>query len=235
MKCLNKAAAGGSVLAAALGLLTNASLVLADGKQPVQGWATHGHDSQHTGVSSVKAQSMRKIHWTAPVDLAAVQTEGELLNHYGSPLITPANTVLVPVKTGPTDGFRVDARNGKDGTLKWTLTTDYSVPSTLFLPSFGPILSGNRVVMPAAGGTVLIRDQADSANGTVTRVAFYVLDAFNTDAATFAANVKINTPISADAQGNLFFGFIVSGPTSVPLQSGLARIGVDGKKTVLAI
>jgi hypothetical protein len=42
---------------------------------------------------------------------------------------------------------------------------------------------------------------------------------------------RSNTPISADAQGNLFFGFIVSGPTSVPLQSGVARIGIDGKST----
>jgi hypothetical protein len=220
---------GGSALSAALALLLNASPALAD-KQPVQPWTTQGHDAQHTGASSVKAQSMRAIHWQTPVDLQPVQSFGELLNHYGSPLITAQNTVIVPVKTGAFDGFRVEARSGKNGALKWTVDTDYSVPVSEFLPSFGPVLSNNKVIMPAAGGTLLIRD-ADAANGAVTRVAFYGLDAFDADSATFTANVKINTPISADAQGNLYFGFIVSGPTSIPLQSGLARIGIDGKNT----
>jgi hypothetical protein len=234
MKRLPIETLSGSLLCA-LALLTHSTPALADnGKPVVQAWTTHGHDAQHTGVSSVKAQPMRKIHWTAPVDLDPIQSFGELLNHYGSPLITAANTVIVPVKTGRSDGFRIDARNGKDGTLKWSLNTDYSVPQALFLPTFGPVLVNNRVVVPAAGGTVLIRDQANSANGTVTRVAFYGLEAFNADPATFSSNVKINTPITADAKGNLYFGFIVSGPTPVPLQSGLARIGADGRNSWVA-
>jgi hypothetical protein len=81
--------AGGSILSVALAPLTNTSPILADdGKQPAQGWTTRAHDAPQTGVSSVKAQSMRKIHWQTPVDLQPVQSFGELLNHYGSPLIT---------------------------------------------------------------------------------------------------------------------------------------------------
>jgi hypothetical protein len=166
-----------------------------------------------------------------PVDLQPALNSGNLLNHYGSPLITSQNTVIVPVKTGVSDGFRVEARAGQDGSSKWTLNTDYSVPSDTFLPSFGPTLSNDRVVMPAAGGTILVRDNADAADGTVTRMAFYGLDAFNADSATYTSNVKINTPITADSQGNLYFGFIVNGPTSVTLQSGLARVGIDGSGT----
>jgi hypothetical protein len=166
------------------------------------------------------------------VDLAPVLIAGELFNHYGSPLITSKNTVIVPVKTGPRNGFRLEARAGSNGALQWMLGTDYTVPSTsLFLPSFGPTLSHDRVAMPAAGGTILVRDHVDSAQGKVTRIAFYGLDAFNKDPATFSANVQINTPITSDRQGNLYFGFIVHGPTSIPLQSGLARIGADGKGT----
>jgi hypothetical protein len=233
MKCSIKTAAGGSMLSVALALLTNASPLLAEDnpKQPVQGWTTQAHDPQHTNVSSVKAQSMRKIHWQMPVDLQPVQEFGELLNHYGSPLITLQNTVVVPVKTGAFDGFRVEAHSGKNGLLKWMMNTDYSVPTEQFLPTFGPVLSNNKVIMPAAGGTLLVRDQPDAASGKVTRIAFYGLDAFNADPAMFTANVKINTPITADAQGNLYFGFIVSGPTSIPLDSGVARIGIDGKNT----
>jgi hypothetical protein len=165
------------------------------------------------------------------VDLQPQLNFGELLIHYGSPLITPKNTVIVPVKVGATDGFRVGARDGKDGALKWALDTDYSVPFASFTPSFGPVLSNGSVVMTAAGGTVLVREQADHEHGQVTRLAFYGLQNFEADPATFAANVQINTPITADREGNLYFGFIVLGPTSLGLQSGLARIGRDGSGT----
>jgi hypothetical protein len=233
MKCLKKTAAGASFLSMTLVLLTSAAPAFADGgdKQAVQGWTTQSHDAQHTGVSSVKAQSMRKIHWQTPTDLQPVLVAGELFNHYGSPLVTSQNTVIVPVKTGAFDGFRVEARSGRNGSLKWMLNSDFTVPPSLFLPSFGPTLSNDRVVMPAAGGTILVRDHADAADGTVTRVAFYGLDAFNADIAGFTANVRINTPITSDGRGILYFGFIVSGATSVAIQSGLARVGADGQGT----
>jgi hypothetical protein len=40
--------------------------------------------------------------------------------------------------------------------------------------------------------------------------------------------VKINTPLTADADGNLYFGFMVTGITPIGLRSGLARISPDG-------
>src|SRR5262250_3921507 len=69
-------------------------------------WSTHAHDAQHSGVSPVPSQKLAKIHWQVPVDLAL--PEGEILIHYGSPVITAKNTVIVPVKTG-TSSFRVQA------------------------------------------------------------------------------------------------------------------------------
>jgi len=62
---------------------------------------------------------LNAVHWTTPIDL--VNTGA--LAHYGAPLITPANTVLTPVRT-PT-GFEVRAFEGTTGRLKYTLTTDY--------------------------------------------------------------------------------------------------------------
>src|SRR3974390_253961 len=88
-------------------------------------WPTHSHDEQHTGVSSVASQPLAKIHWKTPVDLAV--PTGEIFIHYGSPLVTAANTVIVPVKTG-TNSFRVDARNGATGKRLWTQNTHYQAP-----------------------------------------------------------------------------------------------------------
>jgi hypothetical protein len=238
MKSFHKTAARWPVLSAVLVLFACSSSSpppANSGGTPLQrtpsAWTTGSRDAQHTGVSSISSQPLRRIHWQSPVDVQLQLNSGEILVHYGSPLITAQNTVIVPVKTGASDGFRVEARSGKDGSLLWMLNTDYSVPSAGFLPSFGPALSNNRVVMPAAGGTVLVRDNADTAGGTMTRLAFYGIDAFNADPATFTANVKINTPITTDSQGTLYFGFLVSGTTSVALQSGVARVAVDGTGT----
>lgn len=119
-------------------------------------WSTHAHDAQHTGISGFAGQSLHRIRWTTKVDLHPVLQFGELLIHYGSPLVTENNTVIVPVKTGD-NSFKVEALKGTDGSVLWTQHTDYQVPGAGFTPSFGPVLSKHRLIMPAAGGTVLVR------------------------------------------------------------------------------
>jgi hypothetical protein len=202
---------------------------------PLQGdtWVGYGHDAQHTGLSAAQSQPLQTIRWQTPVDLQP-QISPNLLTHYGSPAVTEQNTVIVPVKTGVTDGFRVEAHSGASGALLWTLDSDYSVPTADFTPPFGPALTQGGVAIPAAGGTVMLRASADQSQGTATRLAFYGIDNFNANAAAFTSTVKINTPISADSQGNLFFGFIVSGSNPLNLQSGVARIGHDGQGTWIA-
>ena len=86
-------------------------------------------------MSPVASQSLEGINWQTPVDLAP-QFSGEyLLIHYGSPVVTAGNTVIVPVKTGATEGFQLQARDGKTGALKWTVTTDYLLPPHGWTPS----------------------------------------------------------------------------------------------------
>ena len=85
-------------------------------------WMMYAGDPQHTAVSAVASQPLETIRWTTPVDLAP--PSGTILIHYGSPLATPSNTIIVPVKTGSSGGFRVDARNGQNGALIWSQTTD---------------------------------------------------------------------------------------------------------------
>jgi hypothetical protein len=192
----------------------------------IQGWPGHARDAQHSSLSSVAAQPLNKIHWQTPVDLNP--GFGEILIHYGSPLITPAGTVIVPVKTGP-NNFRIEAHNQATGALLWQQNTSYQVPASSFTPSFSPVLSHNKLYVPGSGGTVQVRQNPDQATGKILRLVFYGADNFNADPKAYNQSVKISTPITADSQGNIYFGFVVSGPNPIGLKSGLARISATGQ------
>jgi len=191
-------------------------------------WLTHSHDPQHTGISSVASQSFSKIHWHVRVDLALPQ--GEILIHYGSPLVTAANTVIVPVKTS-TNSFRIAARNGTNGNLLWTLPTHYQSPGSGFLPGIGPTLTSTQLFVPDNAGRVLARQTPDPPQGKVTHLVFYGAANYNANPTVYQQNVQINTPLTTDAKGNLYFGFLALGPTPINLVSGLARIAPDGTGT----
>ncbi len=83
-------------------------------------WGGYQQNAQHTGISTVASAEMQTIRWSTAVDLAPQYSGNSLLAHYGSPLVTANNTVIVPVKTGAADGFELRAFNGSNGALKWT-------------------------------------------------------------------------------------------------------------------
>jgi len=195
-------------------------------------WSGHARDAQHTALSLSPSQPLNHIHWSTPVDLKPQFTQGELLIHYGSPVITSQNTVIVPVKTGATSGFRVDAHSGTDGTLQWSLPSDYVLPPYNWVPEFGPALTPPaRLYFPGAGGTVYYRDTPDSATGAQGQIAFYGLTNYQASQQAYVSGVMIDTPITSDAAGNIYFGFQVTGDTPLNLQSGIARISAGGEGT----
>jgi hypothetical protein len=202
---------------------------------PVDGppWRGFAGNAQHTSLGAIATQPLAQIVWRMSVDLAPQYSgSGALLAHYGSPVITRRNTVLVPVKTGAAGGFRVDARIGVNGARLWMLDSDYRLPPHSWVPSFNPVLaSDTRLVMPAAGGRVLMRDDADAASGSVSTVAFYGNTAYAADPAAYDNTVMINTPLTADAQGNVFFGFSITGANPAGLTGGIARVAADGSGT----
>ena len=217
------------VLLAAL----SAAAILSAGRCGAQSvalpWSGHGHDPQHSGISQVAAQPMNRIRWSMPVDLNPVYSGTTLYIHYGSPVITRQNTLVMPVKTGAYDSFRIEARNPADGAVKWILPSDYSLPSTGWVAPCGIALTPkNRVCFPGGGGTVQFRDDPDAATGATGRLAFFGIANYEADPAAFNAAVKITSPITADRYGNLFFGFQVDGTTAPVLTSGIARIAEDG-------
>jgi hypothetical protein len=214
-------------------LLSLASAQDADTIAPaqVQGWPGHARDAQHTSLSSIAGQPLNQIHWQTPVDLNP--PSGEIFIHYGSPLITPVGTVIVPVKTG-TNSFRVEAHNAATGAVLWQQATGYQTPAAGFIPSFSPVLSRNKLYLPAAAGTVVVRGNPDQTAGKVSHLVFYGASNFNADPTAYTSAVKINTPITADSKGNIYFGFVVAGSTPIGLTSGLARISATGQGSFVA-
>jgi hypothetical protein len=191
-------------------------------------WLMPSHDEQHSALSAVQSQPLDAIHWHVPVDLHPPKKE--ILIHYGSPLVTAANTVIVPVKTG-SNSFRVEAHSGATGDLLWIQDTGWQAPQATFVPGLGPSLANNSLFVPDVAGGVLVRSTPDQAMGTVTRPYFYGVNNFQKNPSVYSQNVQINTPLSIDVNGNIYFGFLVLGPTPINLQSGLARIAPDGTGT----
>src|SRR5262249_4669039 len=73
-------------------------------------WSGFGGNAQHTAVSPVGSQSLDAIQWQSKVDLNPQYSGDDLLIHYGEPAVTQKNTIIIPVKTGAFDGFRIEAR-----------------------------------------------------------------------------------------------------------------------------
>ena len=199
---------------------------------PVTGpaWFGYGRDAQHTAVSAIASQDLGRIAWSSPVDLAPQYTpSGALLTHYGSPIVTTNNSVVIPVKTAATGVYRVEGRDGATGALLWSAATDYVTPPRNWLPPYNLLLTQQgRLYAPGAGGKLLMRTDADAANGTFAAQIFYGAATYNANPAAFDGSVFINTPLTADAQGNLFFGFHVTGMNPAGLVSGIARVSPDG-------
>ncbi|HEX5054843.1 MAG TPA: hypothetical protein VFZ65_23905 [Planctomycetota bacterium] len=194
-------------------------------------WPGYGRDPGHTAQTTTGTQPLNHILWQTPVDLQPQYSGTSLLIHYGSPLITAGWLVIVTVKTGVSGDFQLECRHPVTGSLIWTQTTDYILPPHNWVPSCGSTITPqNKIATPAAGGTILLREQADLPASAVTRIAFYGLANYQANPGLFDTNVRISTPITSDQQGNLFFGFRVSG-TGTGLTSGIARIDVNGNGT----
>ncbi|HUB78984.1 MAG TPA: hypothetical protein VMB03_09325 [Bryobacteraceae bacterium] len=190
-------------------------------------WSSYGHGPQHTGLSTIGSQRLEQVKWSAPVDLVNQSGGGPLFIHYGTPIVTAANTVLIPERTNSTNTYQVEAFD--NGSLLYALPTTYSPPPYEWVPVFGVTLSqGTRLYYPGPGGTVYYRDQPDSETGPSGQIAFYGNADYAANQSAFDTAVAISTPITADAGGNIYFGFDVTGSNPDNLTSGLARIGVDG-------
>ncbi len=194
-------------------------------------WAGYAGNAQHTAAAPAVTQPVNHVKWSTPVDLDPQYSGDELLIHYGSPMITAANTVLVPQKTTAAGNWRIQALHGTTGKSVWTLASDYVLPpDTDWTPAYPAALGPNhRLFFAGAGGTVQYRAAPDNASGKTGRLVFYGLANFNKHIAQLTQTVMVDTPITSDSAGNIYFGFVVTGSNPLHLVSGIARISADGK------
>lgn len=199
-------------------------------------WPGFAGNAQHTAAAPASPQPLASIHWHAPVDLHP-PTSGEEgpIAHYASPMITSRNTVVVPTRLGRRRGFDLIAYAGSDGTEKWRLHTDYTVPIAARDQWPPPIPAGllddHRVAVAGAGGTLLVRSRVDGATGRVHRVAFYGRRRFRAHRRAYRRSVQITTPLTTGPDGSTYFGFSATVRAPGGLESGVARISPTGRGT----
>ena len=208
---------------------------------PAQNWICAGGNSQHTGIFTGISQSASKVHWQAPLDDNRSYYGEDVLAHFASPVITAANTVVYSYRytlngsgSNQYDNWRVTARSGGTGAVVWTLATDYSTPQIwpngwtsifpLTLCPVGATSGAMGVAAAGSGGSIFIRSSADTTSSTVKRFAFYTTPAdFTANQAAYSV-IKINTPLTTDKAGNIYFGYEVTGT----LPSNLSALGTGG-------
>ena len=201
-------------------------------------WAGFAGNARHTATARTRPQPFHRIRWTAKVDMHPNLLFGALLIHYGSPMITAANTVLVPTRISKKAGFRVVAYSGTNGARRWSLKTDYRPPAFTgglfgaWTPPLPAVLTPRAALAVAGGGgTVLVRRHANSATGAVRRRVFYGAAQWRAHRAAYDKAVQVTTPLTAGADGSVYFGFTVTGSTPGHLSSGIARIDRHGHAT----
>src|SRR3984957_3084868 len=204
------AAAGmvlGSFTPASSAQITRAGSSWAGGPSAAVEWAGFAGNAQHTAVALKRPQPFRRIRWRAKVDLAPHLVGGELLIHYGSPMVTAANTVLVPTRVSTKAGFEVVAYSGTNGMRRWSVRTDYRLPTfrgPTFAAPLPAVLTRASLAVAGAGGTVLLRRHVNQPVGRVQRLVFYGAAQWHAHRSVFDQAVKITTPLTAGPDGSLY-------------------------------
>jgi hypothetical protein len=211
-----------------------ASIARVKAPAPSVEWAGFGGNAQHTAVAVTPPQPFTRIRWKAKVDLVPVSKNEVLGIHYGSPMITAANTVLVPTRVSVKAGYRVVAYSGTNGARRWSMDTDWqpSPRDSGFTPPLPAVLTPSAsLAVAGAGGTILMRSHANQAKASVSRLVFYGAAQWKARKSVYDRAVQITTPITAGPDGSLYFGFLAHGSTPAHLTSGIARIAANGHGT----
>ena len=235
-------AAVGAVFVSCLFTAPSSAQIAVAGRTPAGGapaveWAGFAGNAQHTAMAREPAQPLTRIRWRAKVDLAPGRVQGQLTTNYASPMITAANTVLVPTRVSAKAGFRVIAYSGASGARRWSLDTDYrpfvyAHAAKNSPPALPAVLTpSGTLAVAGAGGTVLVRKHANLKAGAVRRLVFYGAAQWKKHRSAYDKAVQITTPLTAAPDGAVYFGFTVNGATPAHLTSGIARIDADGHAT----
>ncbi len=208
-------------------------------------WGTYGGDPQHTGMSRFPSASMDQVLWSFDIDPTNTQSAGgEILAHYGSPVVSSKNTVIFPVARQSDTTYSFYAVNGRTGAEIWHFDTDFTQPPTDWTPVVeGSILNKNKYAMPGIGGSVYVRNNIDKPSMPVQQFFFYGAANHDANQSWCDANIRITTPIMAGGNGAMWFEYYVGdafdpyAPVTFPAgfpalgRGGVARVDADGNGT----
>ena len=202
-----------------------------------QNWPQWGANAQHDSSTTVVARAIDHIEQQVVIDPLADQIEtlsgGFLIAHYPVPVIDGDDVVvlrkggtLTAFATRDSQSWSVVGMRRVNGQLidRWKYESDWKpVPwgSASWEPVYHPIVSGEFVWAPGAGGTI---DQLDRNSGALIRRVnpFGTLD----------STIFMSGPPAADANGNIYYNaiqFNLTGPWTIdPENSWLVRIGANG-------
>ena len=215
------------------------SLVLAFSLQ-ADGWLQWGRTPVHDGSVPVNAQRLERIEGEMVLDPFADQEKqasgfGVLLVHYPVPIVA-GNDIYVVVKSGTfTPSWDSQVWNIQNVRLaggrletRWSAWTDWKpVPQggPRWEPVYHPILAGDAIWAPGAGGTMLKLNRETGA----------VITRFNPFGAAIDSTIWAVGPPAADSVGNIYYSAIQLAAADVwradPLGSWLIRIAPDGTIT----
>ena len=198
---------------------------------PVNGpaWFGYGRDAQHTAVSAIATQDLGRVAWSTPVDLRR-STAAALLIHYGSPLVTRQHGRR-PGEDRRDRRLPVEGRAARPAPCLDAADRLPCRRTTGRRASRRARRRGQRSMRRAPAARAASRDDAEPPARVARARRSTAPPRTTRQPAAYDANVFINTPLTVDAQGNVFFGFQVTGANPAGLESGIARVDADGTGT----
>ncbi len=135
---------------------------------PATVWNQLNGNAQHTGVSQAVAQPLNQVLWSVSLDLEPWGAE-----HYGDPIFTSNNTVIVPIKVTwsaqdqNAQNFFLEGVNDVTGQVLWTTEPTGAITGA---SNAGPIVISGSTTGLVNGDSVTIGgvNGNTAANGTFT-------------------------------------------------------------------
>jgi hypothetical protein len=199
-----------------------------------QGWPQWGQNPQHSGFTDVTGQlpnqKLASMIYDPFVAKEQAENSGELLAHYQAPLTDGQDVFMefisgtyvscnppgsyTPFPCGNDNWFnqvwsekRLHWQNGQLSEM-WSFATDWKPEPDAtgdlggWQPVFHAALTSAGVWVPGAGGTVFLLAKGSGA----------VQARFNPFGSTIDPNTYVSGPISADAQGNIYYNVVKLNP-----------------------
>ena len=189
-----------------------------------------------TGAVGLRLAALRGIAWQTPVDLSPQFSGEDLLIHYGSPLITAQNTIVLPVKTGLQAASKSRAstprRANSNGPKRRTTSAAAQLGAELLAhaDAVEPALLRRR----RRHGLLHRFARRSPAQQPPASSAFFGLSNYTRQPRRLQQHGLHQHADHVGRSGNIFFGFLVTGSNPLGLNSGVARIAAPTAASLVA-